>query len=184
MTWLAPIAAATLCVGLGTWLLRAPGPGARTGGVGLWITAVGPTFQALDAAGLAPGSGPGATNLSALAGWPLLGLGWGLAQLDEELARRLRPFLFVVLLLAAMLDPTRGGLVRPVAAVALGVQGLSATRAGLSGARGTATLGLVGASLPLVLLHSEAPSWGLWLWAVALVPSSLGLRRFEAQRPS
>ncbi len=181
MTLLLPIAAAGLCVGLGSWLLRAPGAGARTGGVGLWITAMGPTFQALDLAGLAPGSGPGATNLAALAGWPLLGLGWGLAQVEEGLAQRLRPFLFVVLLVAAMIDPTGGGLVRPVAAGALGVQGVAAARAGLAGHRVVATLGLVGALLPAVLLVPEAPSWGLWLWAAALVPSSAGLLRLEAR---
>ena len=41
------------------------------------------------------------------------------------------------------------------------------------------SLGLVGALLPAVLLLPEAPDWGLWLWGVALVPSTLGLAAFE-----
>ncbi len=181
MKLLLPILAAGLCFGLGGWLLRHPGPGARMGGVGLWIAAAGPAFFALDQAGVAPGSSAGTTNLAALAGWPLLGLGWGLAQVEEGLAVRLRPFVFVVLLLAAMLDPTAGGLVRPVGAVALLAQAGSAARAGAVGDRASAGLGLFGALLPAVLLLPEAPEWGLWLWGAALLPSALGLARFEAR---
>jgi hypothetical protein len=151
------------------------------GGVGLWIAAAGPTFYALEQAGLAPGSAVGTMNLSALAGWPLLSLGWGLAQLEGELATRVRPFVFVVLLLAAMIDPTGGALVRPVGAAALLVQSGSSVRAALRGDRTSAALGLVGAALPAVLLFPQAPSWGLWLWGASLIPSALGLARFEAQ---
>jgi len=182
VTTLLPILAAGVCFGLGGWLLRHPGPGARMGGVGLWIAAAGPAFLALEQAGVAPGSSTGTMNLSALAGWPLLGLGWGLAQVEEGLAMRLRPFVFVVLLLAAMLDPTSGGLVRPVGAGALLVQAASAARAGAGGDRISAGLGLLGALLPAVLLLPEAPGWGLWLWGAALIPSAFGLARFEAHQ--
>lgn len=176
------ILAAGLCFGLGTWLLRQPGPGARAGGVGLWIAAAGPAFYALDASGAAPGSAAGTMNLAALAGWPMLGLAWGLAQLEEELAGRLRAFVWVVLLLAAMLDPTGGGLVKPVGGAALLVQGVSAARGLAGGARIPGALGLVGALLPTVLLLPDGFLWSLWLWGVALLPSALGLAGFEAWR--
>lgn len=177
MSLLVAIAFAGWCVGLGGWLLREPGPGCRTAGVGLWVMAMGPTFVALEQAGIAPGSAAGTVNLAALAGWPLLGLGWGVSRLEPGLGHRLRPVLFVVLLLAAMLDPTAGALVRPVAAGALGVQAVAAV---MSRQPLPLALGLIGAALPAVLLLPDAPSWGLALLAVAMLPSAWGLRAMES----
>jgi hypothetical protein len=168
-----PIAFAALCVGLGVYLMQDDRPGSRLGGVGLWVFAAGPTFVALDAAGIAPGAS-GTMNLALIAGWPLLGLGWGLSRVEFELANRLRPLLFVVLLIAAMLDPRTGTWALAVDAGALGVQAIAALTVRRAW---PTTLGLLGAVVPLaVLLQPTPPSWAPVVIAVSLVLSAVGLR--------
>ena len=94
---------ALVSLGLGLRLLN-QGGGAGTAGVGLLLVGIAATFGAVRFA-FAPDlalAHEGVTRLAGMVGIPMVGVGWVTAVWFPEKARQVRPYAFVLLLIASV----------------------------------------------------------------------------------